>query len=199
MASSGQLSLFAAGVSPAATDDLDGLLCGPAQIAWRGRGARLSVLVTDSWRVRALLEELTVRHLTPEAVPGASERGATSVRTGFDGRLLPLAGRWTGSAGKQAPPELRLDGTRLRLWLIAAGSPAAAPGPDGWQLALGPHDAEVWLPVGAALAAAGLPGALVGPRVSGPAYRLTGARRLARLAEMVGQPPPGCPPQDWPA
>jgi hypothetical protein len=154
------------------------------------------VLVEGGWRVPTLLAELQQRRLDAEAAPGAGGRGATSVRTGFEPRLLPLAGRWTGSAGKQAPADLRLDGGRLRLWLVAGGSPA---GPDGWQLALGVNDADVWLRVGAALAGAGLAGALVGPRVSGPAYRLTGARRLTRLAELVGPPPAGCPAGDWPA
>ena len=81
---------------------------------------------------------------------------------------------------------------------------------------------------GAALAAVGLPAVLVGPRagerrtppaeealdvespglpvpvqapkvITGPAYRITGRRRLARLAELVGERPPAAPADAWPA
>jgi len=37
-----------------------------------------------------------------------------------------------------------------------------------------------------------------GRAADGPAYRITGRRRLARLAELVGDPPPGAQPVDWP-
>jgi len=44
----------------------------------------------------------------------------------------------------------------------------------------------------------GISGALVGPRAGGPAYRVVGQRRLHRLRELVGDPPPGVPDTDWP-
>jgi hypothetical protein len=37
-----------------------------------------------------------------------------------------------------------------------------------------------------------------GRGTDGPAYRVTGRRRLARLAELVGEPPPGAESADWP-
>jgi hypothetical protein len=91
-----------------------------------------------------------------------------------------------------------LDGPRLRWWCLCAGTAyldAAAP---MYTLALGASDEPAWGSVGAALAAAGIPGVLVGPRADGPAYRIVGRRRLARLRELVGEPPPGVPAEGWP-
>jgi hypothetical protein len=79
---------------------------------------------------------------------------------------------------------------------------AAAGGPDpaGYVLKLGPSDDEsCWEPVGAALSAIGLPAALLGPRAGGPAYRVTGRRRLNRLAELVGDRPSPAPVDAWPS
>ncbi|MHB8451749.1 MAG: hypothetical protein ACYDAQ_15085 [Mycobacteriales bacterium] len=237
-----QLSLFSVGVRPPSERDLDGLLCGPGQAVRRGRVGRVSVLVAAGWRAAALCEEFAQRGLEPEKVPVsgvepvAGQGGSTqeeSVRTAWSERLAPLAARWCGASGKRVPPDLRLDGAGLRLWVISGAFPTPAsslgssasrpdatsgsltsrrerlrehpkapdPGartPLTWLLPLSPNDDDSWLPVGAALAALGLPGALIGPRPPGPAYRLTGARRLARLAELVGLPPPGVPPGGWP-
>jgi len=52
--------------------------------------------------------------------------------------------------------------------------------------------------VGAALAAIGLPPVLLSARAGGPAYRITGRRRIARLAELVGDPPDAAPEGAWP-
>ena len=40
---------------------------------------------------------------------------------------------------------------------------------------------------------------LVGPRAGGPGYRISGKRRLAVLADLLGTPPPGALPDGWPA
>jgi hypothetical protein len=64
---------------------------------------------------------------------------------------------------------------------------------------LGPNDEHAWLAIGSALAVAGVPGALVGPRADGPAYRIVGRRRLVRLLELVGDRPPGVPEDAWPS
>jgi hypothetical protein len=56
----------------------------------------------------------------------------------------------------------------------------------------------VWEPAGAALAGMGIAGTFVGPRAGGPAYRITGRRRSARLREYVGEAPAEAPPTDWP-
>jgi hypothetical protein len=199
MVPASQLSLFAVDMNPVAIADLDGLLCGPAQLTRRNRCARVSVLVAPGWRVDALVGELAARGLAAGAGPAGSgvvEGGLVSVRTDFTERLAALAVRWSGGTGKAVPSGLRLDGARLRLWCLAAGEPGEPE--HSWQLRLGTHDPDCWGPVGSALATAGLPAALVGPRGAGPAYRLTGARRLVRLAELVGAPPDGTPPGQWP-
>ena len=72
-------------------------------------------------------------------------------------------------------------------------------GPAMYTLLLGPKDQPAWAPVGAALATAGVPGMLVGPRADGPAYRIVGTRRLNRLRELVGEAPAGASLTEWPA
>ncbi|GAA2604687.1 hypothetical protein GCM10010399_39610 [Dactylosporangium fulvum] len=58
--------------------------------------------------------------------------------------------------------------------------------------------ADNWLAVGEALAAVGLPAVFVAPDQGGPAYRIVGPRRIARLAELVGEAPPEAPVGAWP-
>lgn len=198
----GQLSFFSAAARIPDADDLAGLLCGPAQVVRRDDGARVSVVLADAWRVSALVAELALRDLAAEVVAAdetdgwyGTRGGATSVRTPFLAALLPLAERWGGGgSGKRVPPRLLLDGPMLRLWYLAAGRPWEA----GHSLGVGESDEAMWPAVGALLAAAGLPAAFVGPRGEGPAYRLTGRRRLARLAELVGDPPADAPDGTWP-
>jgi hypothetical protein len=188
----GQLSFLTAGVRPPAVDDLEGLLLGVAQVVRLGGTARLSVLVEPSWRVASLLAAYAERDLGGEAVPG--EEGAMSVRTPFCRALLPVAQRWVRGAVKSVPPGFELDGSRLRLWAVGAGRRDE----HGYLLRLSPHDQAVWEPAGSALAALGIAGTFVGPRAGGPAYRITGRRRSARLREYVGDAPDGAPPTDWP-
>src|SRR4051812_31653563 len=111
-----QLSLFTAGLRPPAVTDLEGLLCGPAHLVHRPDAARISVLVSDPWRIAALRADLAVLALDggvavgdPTGSAGADdplEGGALSVRTPFDPRLLPLARRWTRGARLSAPADL---------------------------------------------------------------------------------------------
>ncbi len=188
-----QLSFFSADARPAGPDDLDGLLCGPGQVVRSDDAARVSVIVREPWRVTALLAALDELGLGGETA-AAYEDGGTTVRTPFDPRLAALATRWSGGGAKRAPQDLVCDGPRLRWWVIAAGRPD----PQGYVLGLGPQDDEVWQPVGAALVKAGLPAALLGPRADGPAYRVSGRKRLERLAELVGGRPVDVPPGAWP-
>lgn len=190
----GQLSFFSAGFRPAGVDDLDGVLCGPGQVARKHDLARVSVIVREEWRVAALLAALDVLGLAGDTVD-AHEEGGTAVRTPFDERLLPLARRWSGGGTKRAPNDLALDGPRLRWWALAAGHDT----PHGYVLLLGPQDELVWPGVGAALVRAGLTAGQIGPRAEGPAYRITGQRRLARLRELVGERPANVPPEAWPS
>jgi hypothetical protein len=106
------------------------------------------------------------------------------VRTAYSRRLNGLARAWP-----EASAQLFLSGPRLRLWVAAAG----APRPGGWVLGLDPEkDRHA---VEAALVRAGLAG-----RVSddGRRYLISGARRLRRLAELVGERPPAAPEEFWP-
>jgi hypothetical protein len=59
--------------------------------------------------------------------------------------------------------------------------------------------ADNWIAVGDALESVGLPAVLVGAESGAPAYRIVGPRRITRLAELVGEPPPGAPTGAWPA
>jgi hypothetical protein len=193
-----QLSFFAAAASEPGVDDLAGLLAGPGQAVLRDGRARVSVVVAEDWRVEALQVALTALGLAPEAV--ATQAGATSVRTPFSADLLPLVREWHPRGRKRPPSGLVLDGPRLRWWCLAGGRADRAEG-AGHLLGLGASDVDeepARAPLARALAAAGLPAAYLGPRGGGPAYRVSGRRRLARLRELVGEPPPGSEPGGWP-
>jgi hypothetical protein len=190
-----QLSLFSAGVQPPEVGDLDGLLVGPAHVVRRAGTARVSVLLPhpDRWRADALLAGLDALSLGGEVA--RSDLG-TTVRTRFAAELAPLAARWTRGAATTAPANLVLDGARLRWWCLAAGYAD----PLGFVLVLG-DDEATWGRAGSALAAAGVAATFVRPRLPGrlehQAYRVVGARRLARLAELVGPAPRGA--AGWPS
>jgi hypothetical protein len=193
-----QLSFFAAAASEPAVDDLAGLLAGPGQAVVRDGRARVSVVVADDWRVEGLRLGLAGLGLAAEVV--GTQAGGTSVRTPFTADLLPLVRRWHAGGRKRPPAGLVLDGPGLRWWCLAAGRADRADG-AGYLLGLGSSDVDeesARAPLARALAAAGLPAAHVGPRGGGPAYRVSGLRRLSRLRELVGEPPPGSEPGGWP-
>jgi hypothetical protein len=198
-----QLSLFGAGMTDPSLDDLEGLLAGPGSLERRGDAARLTVPANDDWRAEVLLRGFAGLHAGGEVVhlPGHGDN-RLHVRTDFLTGLYQLALRWHSPLGKHAPSGhagLRLDGARLWWWCVAGGTSEAA----GYRLQLGAQDGDaVWSAAGAALAAAGVPGVLVGQRsasADGPAYRVVGIRRLVRLVELVGAAPAGVPPGAWPA
>lgn len=186
---SSQLSFFTAGMRPPEVDDLEGILAGPGQAVRRGDRARLSVRVDAEWRADALIEACAERGLAARREEG----GDLVVQTVFSRELLELAHRWLRGAVKAPPTGFVLDGARLRLWALAAGTA----GHGGYLLRLGPSDPTAWPAVGGALAAAGVPAVFVGPRADGPGYRVVGRRRLARLRELVGDPVAGAD-GDWP-
>ena len=191
-----QLSFFSAGARDPQIHDLDGLLAGTGQVVRRDDTARISVVVARA-RVAALVAELSVVGVTAEvqaADPGDRRSEGVTVRTPWLAELLPSADAWTQGAVKIPPAGWTLDGPRLRWWCLADGTVAASM----YTLSLGVNDEPAWPAVGAALAAAAIPGLLVGPRADGPAYRIVGRRRLARLRELVGEPPPEVPPEGWP-
>lgn len=187
-----QLSFFTAGELPPAVDDLEGLLAGPGQLVRRGTEARIGVLVTAGWRAAALLDAFTERGLGGEQTTTLD--GQPAVRTAFSTALAPLAGRWSRGARTLPPLGFGLDGPRLRLWAFAGGRCDDY----GYHLDIGGTDDGGWTAIGSALHDAGLPATLIGPRAGGPAYRITGSRRLARLRELVGEAPPGAAEGDWP-
>jgi hypothetical protein len=187
-----QLSLFGATAREPDLGDLDGLLAGNGQVVRRDRTARLSVVVAESWRAEVLVTQMA-ETLGLEAETGPAEVGIT-VRTPWLADLLPLADAWSRGAVKVPPVGWVLDGPRLRWWCLADGVAAAGV----YTLHLGASDQQSWLAVGSALAIAGVPGLLVGPRADGPAYRIVGRRRLGRLVELVGDPPAGVPSTAWP-
>ncbi|MEU6075856.1 hypothetical protein [Micromonospora sp. NPDC047074] len=188
-----QLTFFGAETADPSVADLAGLLAGPGEVVRMGGTARLSVLVDAAWRVHVLVAELALRGVA--ANWEATTDGRHAVRTSYARTLMPLATAWLNGAGKRPPAGFHLNGRRLRLWLAAAG----AVEPAGLLLRLGVADEECWAPVGGALDAVGLAGTLLGPVDGGPAYRITGRRRLARLAELVGDPPATAPATAWPA
>ena len=192
-----QLSLFSAAARDPQLADLEGLLAGPGQVVRRQADALVSIVVTEGWRVSALVGELGGLGLEAELedMPGDGGAGTVAVRTPWLAGLRSLADAWTRGAVKLPPAGWELDGPRLRWWCLAAGRAA----PTAYWLALGVNDEPAWPAVGAALAAAGVPGLLVGPRADGPAYRIVGRRRLTRLRELVGDPPVGAPDDAWPA
>jgi hypothetical protein len=215
-----QLQMFGAETTEPSPADLAGLLAGPGQLGRMGGTARVSVTVDAAWRVHVLVQELHTRGLAatwaeikPDFVrpehpagesPPESEEPASAeepgepdeqaepepprtlfeVRTAYSRRLNALANGWPRAAA-----QLFLSGPRLRLWVAAAGGPHAG----GYALGLDP--AKDPQPLAAALVRAGLAG-----RVSddGRIYLVTGRRRLARLAELVGERPPAAPIESWP-
>jgi hypothetical protein len=187
-----QLSFFTAGAQGPDVADVAGLLAGPGQVVTLADEARVSVVADADWRVVELLEAFAVRGLGGSRTVTVEGRGA--VRTDFCEELRPLARAWARGAVKAPPPGFVLDGPRLRLWAVAAGRADD----HGYVLPLGEADLASWEAVGAALAATGLAAILIGPRGGGPAYRITGRKRLLRLAELVGDPPPGADRADWP-
>ena len=190
-ASGSQLSLFSAEARPPRTADLAGLLCGPGQIVRFGSGdtARLSIVLPDPTRAAAVVAACAAVGIDAERV--ATESGATAVRTAFRHDLVTLARAWTRGAVKTVPAGMLLDGAVLRVWLLAAGRW------DGRsvELMLDTHAPETHLPLVAAATRAGLSPARCG---RGTALRITGARRVRRLTELVGPPPSGVAPDEWP-
>jgi hypothetical protein len=187
-----QLSFFTAGAQPPAVTDLEGLLLGAGQVVRIGGTARLSVVVPAGWRAEAVLVAFADRGLHGERTQTID--GQLAVRTPFSRQLLPVAQRWARGAIKAIPPRWLLDGPRLRMWAVSAGQADT----HGYLFQLAPNDAGIWEPAGAALAAAGLAATFLGPRGGGPAYRVVGRRRMARLREYVGDPPAGAAAADWP-
>lgn len=188
-----QLSFFSADLAEPAPGDLAGLLAAHGQLVTAGHAVRVSVVVADAWRAAAIAELVTRSGI--EAQVATSEEGRPLVRTAPDARLVDLARAWTRGAVKTVPPAWVPPPRALRAWALAAGRTDDA----GYVLGLDPHAPDTHQPLAAALSRVGAAATLLGPRGGGPALRVSGRRRLQRLAEWVGR----CPEDDaagtaWP-
>ncbi|MFE9743936.1 hypothetical protein ACFYOT_03425 [Saccharothrix saharensis] len=119
------------------------------------------------------------------------------VVTAFRTDLAGLAARWLDGDRKVVPPDFALDGAALRLWALASGRWVESG--SGYLLGLDPEAPDTHEPLRKALATSGLPSTLLTGRAGGPALRVTGRRRLERLAELVGRAPRGVAERTWPA
>lgn len=187
----GQLSFFSAEARTPGVADLAGLLCGPGQALSfaRGTAARISVRLRDEWRAVPLRSACAERGVTSEVF--SSEEGERHVRTPFRTDLTGLAARWLDGTAKTVPSCFELDGAMLRVWALASGHWVES----AYLLGLDPDAPATHEPLRNALLRSGLPCTLV----NAPALRVTGRRRLARLAELVGSPPSGVAERTWPA
>jgi hypothetical protein len=189
-----QLSLFGIEAAAPGPEDLAGLLAGPGQVVRMGGTARVSVVVEDRWRAAALVAEMRLRGLTATCVSTVEEH--LGVRTPYSSVLAPLANAWLQGAVKAPPPGFALEGRRLRLWMISAGlrEPLAV------TLRLGRCEDHVPKLMQRALASVGLPSDIVGAsgRANGGSLRISGRRRINRLAELIGDPPQSAPADGWP-
>ncbi|MBV9821477.1 MAG: hypothetical protein JO144_04475 [Actinobacteria bacterium] len=188
-----QFSLFGAAAADPEVADLDGLLlAGGDWVRTDGdSAARLSVLVGRPWRAEALMAEFADRGLTSDTAEAPG--GLIAVRTEITPRLGQQARRWTRGAALRPPVDLALSASGLRLWAVASGEAEEG----GYLLRMQDPDYQLHRVAGAQLARLGVTAVEVGGRV-GTGWRVTSARRLRRLAELLGAPPAGCG-RDWPA
>jgi hypothetical protein len=186
-----QFSLFGAAVAEPTLDDLDGVLLGGGHWARTVAGARLSVVVADRWRAEALAAAFAARAVhCPDAVIQAE--GGFAARTAFHADLVISAARWTRGANEGPPVAFVLTPGGLRLWAIAAGRPDGV----GYLLGTAEPDDAVHLSGGAQLSRLGV--AAVSMSGHGePGWRVTSLKRIRRLIELLGEPPPGAE-ETWP-
>jgi hypothetical protein len=189
-----QLSFFSAEANPPARRDLAGLLCAQGQVgSFGGVAARLSVTVGETWRGRALIRAMAERGVDASLYTCAE---GLLVRTAFRADLSGLAAAWSnGDAAKTAPDGLTLGGGALRLWVLAGGDWTDG----GYLLGLDPLAPGTHERLAEVVAACGLPTTLHCGHGEGPGLRISGRRRLARLAELVGRPPIEAAESTWPA
>ena len=186
-----QFSLFGAEAATPELADLDGVLLAGGHWARSTTGARLSVVVADEWRAEALAAAFTERGVgTDDAIVPATT--GLGVRTAFAPALVAHAARWTRGANLGLPPGFRLSAGGLRLWAIAAGRRDEA----GCLLATPEPDDALHRAAGAQLARLGVAAVSLGQR-GGPGWRVTSAKRLRRLVELLGPPPSGAE-EAWP-
>jgi len=151
-------------------------------------------VVADRWRAQALTAAFAERGVADQQGIRDAEFGY-AVRTDFAPELVDEAARWSRGADERPPVELRISAGALRLWAISSGRMDQAGYVFATSRAADVDDA-VHQAAGSQLARLGLAAASLANR-GGPGWRITSARRLRRLAELVGQPPDGAG-SDWP-
>lgn len=186
-----QYSLFGAEAAAADLADLDGLLLAGGLWVRSGAQARLSVVVPECWRADALAEAFAERGLEC-AEPVVDAAAGFGVRTAFATELAARAARWTRGSRQSVPPDFALRAGGLRLWAIAAGHRDEL----GYLLRTVDGDDPLHGVAGSQLARLGVTAVGLAHR-GGPGWRVTSARRLRRLTELVGPPPDGAA-ADWP-
>lgn len=191
-----QFSLFGAAVEPPGLDDLGGVLLAGGHWVNRAEGSRLSVVVVDRWRADALAAEFAARGAGGDADAVIPAEGGFAARTAISLALTPLAARWTRGANEGPPRDFVLTAGGLRLWTIAAGRGGDAAAGAGLLLGTAEPDEPTHRAAGAQLARLGLAGVAVSYR-GGPGWRITSAKRIRRLVELVGPAPDGAG-HDWP-
>ncbi len=188
-----QFSLFGAAALGPTLADVEGvLLAGGHWVRAPGSNpthtaARLSVVVADRWRAEALAAAFAERAVGGEAI---TIDDGFAARTDFRAELVPYAEAWTRGANEGPPSSFVLTAGGLRLWAIASGTA------DGLGYLLGTDDPDdaIHRVAGAQLARMGLAAASIGRGAAG--WRIVSAKRLRRLAELLGEPPAGA--TDWP-
>ncbi len=165
-----QLSFFTAESVPPAVADLSGVLAASGQIVTVGAtgenpvaGARLSVVVDQSWRASALAEMIREAGLVAEI--SRTDEDTPLVRTAVDPSLSTLATEWTRGAVKTVPPRWLPGPRELRAWTLAAGNPEG----EHYLLALDPHAPDTHSPLASALMRVGIAPTLIGTRGGRPA------------------------------
>jgi hypothetical protein len=187
-----QFSLFGAAVAEPLLADLDGVLLAGGHWARLGGTARLSIVVPDEWRAYALTEAFAGRGVAEATRAVEAAQSGLSVRTAFSAVLAAHAKRWMRGANEAPPPGFELSPGGLRLWAIAAGRADDA----GYLLGTAAPDDPMHLAAGAQLARLGLAAVSLRQR-PGPGWRITSAKRLRRLSEVLGEPPANAG-RDWP-
>lgn len=187
-----QMSLFSADTEDPVIDDLAGLLAGQGQSVHTSLGARVSVVVNAQWRADEIAADIIATGLDAQTL--ISDEGSPIARTEANPRITALHRRWASGAVKAVPDGWTPSARALRLWVLASGVF------DGQHYVLGLDSSapDTHAPLATALMRVGIAPTLIGARGHSPALRISGRKRLTRLAETVGVRPDGAPDGAWP-
>ncbi|MCF8609435.1 hypothetical protein L5G28_04575 [Gordonia sp. HY285] len=187
-----QMSLFSADTEDPVIDDLAGLLAGQGQSVHTNLGARVSIVLGAQWRADEIAADIMATGLDAQTL--ISDEGSPIARTEANPRITALHRRWSSGAVKAVPEGWTPSARALRLWVLASGR---FDGPH-YMLGLDPSAPETHAPLATALMRVGIAPTLIGVRGSQPALRVSGRKRLTRLAETVGVRPGDAPDGVWP-